>query len=199
MRCFFSNSDRSGVHDGVDFGIDDSTVTGVVHPFPLNEKGESFDEDVAKVDFSLSNSIGVGYIPDSSLGIGVNSSHTSGLELHFVEECFPVLASGNVGELGHASASQTSSEVGRAGEHETEMVVVHEVRSVLLHDLFDFIAGADESSGNLSKVLTVGGAVRSSSLHGDNSKMIFFSNPDEKGLTVVVENTSGVGPVSSHA
>jgi hypothetical protein len=66
MRCFLSNSLRSSVHDGSDFGLGDGVVSGVHHPFPLNEEGESFNEDIAEVYLSFSNSVGVGDIPDSS-------------------------------------------------------------------------------------------------------------------------------------
>jgi len=36
-------------------------------------------------------------------------------------------------------------------------------------------------------------------LHGDNTELIFFVNPDEESLFFVVENTSAVGPVSIEA
>lgn len=91
MRCFLSNSLRSSVKDGIDFGVSNSVVSGVVHPFPLDEESESFNKDVAEVDLSLTNSVGVGDIPDSSRRCGVDTTDTSSLELHFVEEFLPVL------------------------------------------------------------------------------------------------------------
>lgn len=33
-------------------------------------------------------------------------------------------------------------------------------------------------------------------MHGDDSKLIFFVDPDEESLGLVVEDTSGVGPFS---
>ena len=36
-------------------------------------------------------------------------------------------------------------------------------------------------------------------LHGDNTELIFFVNPDEESLFFVVENTSAVGPVAIKA
>lgn len=92
MRCFLSNNLHSSVHDGSDFGFGNGVVARVHHPFPLDEEGKSFDEDVAEVNLSLTNSIGVGDIPDSSSGCGVDTTDTSSLELHFVEEFLPVFA-----------------------------------------------------------------------------------------------------------
>lgn len=36
-------------------------------------------------------------------------------------------------------------------------------------------------------------------LHGDDSELIFFVNPDKEGLFFVVENTSAVWPVAVEA
>jgi hypothetical protein len=36
-------------------------------------------------------------------------------------------------------------------------------------------------------------------LHGDDSELILFVNPDKEGLFFVVENTSAVGPVTIEA
>lgn len=36
-------------------------------------------------------------------------------------------------------------------------------------------------------------------LHGDNTELIFFVDPDEESLFFVVENTSAVGPVTIEA
>lgn len=63
---FFVNNLHSSVHDGGDFCVCDGVVSRVVHPFPLDEEGKSFNKDVAEINFSLTNSVGVGNIPDTS-------------------------------------------------------------------------------------------------------------------------------------
>ena len=54
--------------------------------------------------------------------------------------------------------------------------------------LFDLTSSDRESFENLLDV----GAL----LHGDNSKLIFFVDPDEECFVVVVVDTSGFRPVS---
>jgi hypothetical protein len=36
-------------------------------------------------------------------------------------------------------------------------------------------------------------------LHGDDSQLVLFVDPDEEGLVVVVEDASAIGPVSVQA
>ena len=57
-----------------------------------------------------------------------------------------------------------------------------------LADSFDFGSSSAESVENLNDT--------GSLLHGDDSKLILFVDPDEEGLGVVVEDTSAGWPVS---
>ena len=50
----------------------------------------------------------------------------------------------------------------------------------------DVLAGAGEAVEDDVEVSTL--------LHRDNAELIFFVNPHEEGLVVVVENTSAFGP-----
>jgi len=54
-------------------------------------------------------------------------------------------------------------------------------------DLLDMSGSLRESSKNSSNV--------SSWLHRDNSQLVFFIDPNEEGLVVVMEDTSSFGPV----
>jgi len=94
-----------------------------------------------------------------------------------------------VGELNHSSGSETGSEVGGAGEDETEMVVVHEVVSVGSEDGLDGLGGVGESDEDGLDVVTL--------LHGDDSHVILLVDPDKEVHGFVVEDTSGVGPVAT--
>ena len=79
--------------------------------------------------------------------------------------------------------SQGGTEVGGAGGDVTEMLVVSELGNSL-----DVGGGTGESLENGTNVSTL--------LHGNDSELIFFVNPHEEGLVVVVENTSVLGPVT---
>ena len=79
------------------------------------------------------------------------------------------------------------------------MTVVHELGTSGLQGLFNLFASHHESSNNFLHVFTCFGGSVTASLHRYDSKMIFFVDPDKKVGVIVVENTSTVGPVSSHA
>ena len=81
----------------------------------------------------------------------------------------------------------------------TFFVVMHEAGAILLQNFFDLVTGGDESSNDFFDALSFWGWSVSITLHTNDSEMIFLTDPHEEGLVVVVENTSGVGPVSSHA
>merc|ERR1711937_873637 len=79
--------------------------------------------------------------------------------------------------------AHTGTEVGWAGGDLTQVSVVLE-----LGDLLNLGGGDGESLEDLTDV----GAL----LHGDDSPMILLVNPDEEGLGVVVEDTTGLWPLT---
>ena len=69
------------------------------------------------------------------------------------------------------------------------MVVEHEVLSVLGEALLNLRRGVgetDEDGGDIG-----------AGLHGDDTHLILFVNPSEEVLGLVVEDTTGVGPVAA--
>jgi len=60
-----------------------------------------------------------------------------------------------------------------------------------LDDCLNVSSSAGESVKNSMNIGTL--------LHGDDSELILFVNPDKEGLFFVVENTSAVGPVTIEA
>ena len=71
------------------------------------------------------------------------------------------------------------------------MVVVHEVVALLLEDLLDALGGGGEAVEDLDDGITL--------LHGDNAHLVLLVNPDEEVLGLVVEDTTGIGPVAATA
>jgi len=107
------------------------------HAFPADEVGHTFDEDVHERSLRLTEAIGVGDIVETALGCGIDTSTTTGLEAQLSAEVLEVLAGREQRDLNHGSSSETSSEVGRAGQNVTKMVVVHEVLAHALKHLSD--------------------------------------------------------------
>merc|ERR1711887_385166 len=91
--------------------------------------------------------------------------------------------------LDHGTSTETSSQVGWAGKDPTKMVVVHEVVTFLLKDLLDTFSGSRESVEDFNNGSTL--------LHRDNSHLIFFIDPDEEVLGFIVEDTTGIWPVTT--
>jgi len=85
--------------------------------------------------------------------------------------------SGKLGELDVDGGTESGTEVGRAGGDVTEMVVVSE-----LADGLDMGGGAGKAVENGTDISTL--------LHGDDTELILFVNPDEESLGVVVEDTT---------
>ena len=87
------------------------------------------------------------------------------------------LLSHQLGQLDVHRGSHGGTEVSWAGRNVTEMVVMGEFANS-----FNMLGGSAES---LEDACDVG-----SWLHGDDSKLVLFVDPDEEGLGIVVENTS---------
>jgi len=91
--------------------------------------------------------------------------------------------SGKLGELDVDGGTEGSTEVGGAGGDVTEMVVVSE-----LADGLDMGGGAGKAIENGTDVSTL--------LHGDDTELILFVNPDEESLGIVMVNTTAFRPVT---
>lgn len=89
-------------------------------------------------------------------------------------------------ELDMDGGTEGSSEVGWAGGDASEVIVAGESGTLL-----NVTDGSAESVEDLVDIGTL--------LHGDDSKLILFVNPDEESLSIVVEDTSARWPVAVEA
>jgi len=88
------------------------------------------------------------------------------------------------------AASDTSTEVGWAGKYKSQMFVPHKFVAVGFDGSLEFVESVAPSGENLFDITVF--------LHGDDSDVVFFVDPDEKVLGAVVPDTSSVWPVSGH-
>jgi len=88
------------------------------------------------------------------------------------------------------AASDTSTEVGWAGQNESEVFVPHEFVAVSFNSSLELVQTVAPSGEYLFDITVF--------LHGDDSDVVFFVDPDEKVLGAVVPDTSSVWPVSGH-
>jgi len=159
--------------------------------FPSDDLGDTFDEDVDELHFGFAKSVGVGDVPGAAGGGRVDSSGSSGLETHLGADGLEVRSSGEEWDFDHASSSETSSEVGWASQDPAEVLGVHEVGAFGLEDFLDLGGTLSESGDDRFDVIAF--------LHGDDSHLVLFIDPDEEVGGFVVEDSSGIGPVSAAA
>ena len=129
-------------------------------------------------------SAAVGDIEDAIAGVGVLATGSTDLDVPLVSnalESGPVLH--EVGEMDVDGGAESGSEVGGARGDVTQVVVVSETSLSL-----DDGGGSGETLEDSANVGTL--------LHGDDTELILFIDPDEEGLGVVVEDTSARWPVT---
>ena len=152
--------------------------------FSLNHSVDTVDHILNEGCFTLTESSLVGDIVSTVIGLGVLSVDSSDLDVIFVGnsvELLLVLA--KFWKFDMDGSSHGGTEVSWARSDVTEMVIVSE-----LGDLLDGLGGSAESIEDLFDTSTF--------LHGDDSKLIFFIDPDEESFLDIVEDTSTRWPVS---
>jgi len=137
-----------------------------------------------EVDLRAAESTEVGDVEDAVVGLGVLAVGTTDLDVVLVGDSLElVLRPAELGELDVDGGAHASAEVGGARGDVTEMLVVGKLS--LLLDL----GGSD---GETLKDLTDVGAL----LHRDDTELVLLVDPNEESLGVVVEDTTGLGPLA---
>ena len=126
----------------------------------------------------------VGDIVGTVIGFGVLSVDSSDLYVIFVSDSVELsFILSELWKLDMDGSSQGGTKVGWARGDVTEMSIVRE--------LSDLLNGGGSSAESIEDF-----ADTSSFLHGDDSELIFFINPNEESLGVIMEDTSTRWPVS---
>jgi hypothetical protein len=99
---------------------------------------------------------------------------------NFLESLF---VSRKLWQLDVHGSSQSSSQVSWARSDVTQVVVMSE-----LGYSFDVVGSVGKSSEDFSDSRSL--------LHGDDSELVLFVDPDEESFGIIVENTSSRWPVS---
>jgi len=146
-----------------------------------------FDTIVHILDeFNLvsSESSQVGDIEDTIVSLGVLSVDTSDLYVIFVSDrLMEIWVLHELWKVDVNGSSKSGTKVSWAGRNVTEMLIVGE---------FGFLLNEASSGGESLEDGTDIGSL----LHGDDSKLIFFVNPDEESLSIIMEDSSTLWPVS---
>ena len=126
----------------------------------------------------------VGDVVGSVGGLGVLSVDTTDLDVVLISDLLEsFLVGGELWKLDVDGSSECGTEVGWAGGDVSEVIGVGE-----LGDLLDGGGGSGETVEDGTDVSTL--------LHGDDSELVLFVDPDEEGLLIVVEDSSAIWPVT---
>jgi len=182
--------DRLLDHGGGDEGVEGLAVGGqLLH---LDEEADAVADELEELDFGISDTIGVGDVVGAVGGGSVDTTGTTLLETEEVQDLVELLlVLGQRRELDVDAGTETSSQVGWAGQDVAEMLVPHVRVAALLHQGLDLGKTLAEASEDTLDITTL--------LHGDNAEMILLVDPDQEGLGVVVPDATTVGPVAGHA
>jgi len=79
------------------------------------------------------------------------------------------------------------------------MVIVHEVLALSTEHFLDLVTCTDEASSHFLDLLSLMGWGSTTSLHGDDAKVVLLANPHKQVLGIVVEDTTAIRPMATHA
>ena len=137
-----------------------------------------------KVDLVAAESAQVGDVEDAIVRLGVLAMSATDLDVVLVCDSLElVLMLGKLGELDVNRGAHSSTAVGWAGSDVAKMLVVGELGLLL-----NLGGGDGESLEDLADV----GAL----LHRDDTKLVLLVDPDEERLGVVVEDATGLRPLT---
>jgi len=137
-----------------------------------------------KVDFGAAESAEVRDIENTVVGLGVLTVSTTDLYVVLIGDGLElILLLGELGKFDMHGGAHTSSAVRWARGDVTQMLVVGESGLLL-----NFGSSSRKSLEDLTDV----GAL----LHGDDTELVLFVDPDKECLGIVVEDSTSLGPLT---
>lgn len=134
------------------------------------------------VEFGETHAPLVGDVIDATFGFCMFTAGTADLQIVFAGNFFELgLVGGELGYFDVDRSTDSGTQVGWAESEETEPVVVGEGQP-----FFDVVYSTDQTPENGAEVTT--------HLHGNDTKMIFFVDPNQEGFVVVVIDTTSRWP-----
>merc|ERR1719295_1450218 len=129
----------------------------------LDEESDTVADELEELDLGVANTIGVGDIVGAVGGGGVDTTGTTLLETEEVQDLVELLlVLGQGRELDVDAGTETSSQVGWAGQDVAEMLVPHVRVAALLHQGLDLGKALAETLEDSLDVATL--------LHGDDAE-----------------------------
>jgi len=159
----------------------------------LPEGVDSVNHDLDQLNLGVSETVLVGDVISVSSLTARFSAGSTGLNSEFLASCLELVNSllGVSGKINVDGSSHASSKIGWAG---VDVSVLLGEGIVLARLGLDGIANSLDSTGKTSEdSLDV-----SSLFHGDDTGLILLIDPHKEGLSVIVEDSTTLGPVTLH-
>jgi len=159
----------------------------------LPEGVDSVNHDLDQLNLGVSETVLVGDVISVSSLTARFSTGSTGLNSEFLASCLELVNSllGVSGKINVDGSSHASSKIGWAG---VDVSVLLREGIVLARLGLDGIANSLDSTGKTSEdSLDV-----SSLFHGDDTGLILLIDPHKEGLSVIVEDSTTLGPVTLH-
>jgi len=172
----------------IDFAV--NAFTSFEFLFHIYQVVDTSNEHIDEFDFRESESVSVRNIKQTTFSGAVNTTGASFLESKFIKNFFESSVSGNLWDFDVDASSDTGTKVGWASQNVSEMFVPHEFVTISFDGSFKLVQTITPSGKDLFDIAIF--------LHGDDSDVVFFVDPDQKVLGAVVPDTSSIWPISGH-
>mmetsp|Transcript_19133 Transcript_19133/g.37798 ORF Transcript_19133/g.37798 Transcript_19133/m.37798 type:complete len:264 (+) Transcript_19133:1170-1961(+) len=181
-RFFLSRSSR--------FGRSIATATSSFHLLLFIDEGSNtINHDVDQFHFALAQTGRVRQIEDTSEAT-VNTSRATDLDTQLASHLLEIGMFAQIGELHHHGSAQTSSQVGRTCQDVPQVLAVSKGKTFGSDNLLHFGAQGGKASEHRFDV--------GAHLHRDDAEVVFFVEPHQSILVVVVVDTTGIRPITVH-
>jgi len=159
----------------------------------LVESVDSVNHDLDQLNLGVSKTMLVGDVISAASLATRFSTGTTGLDSKFLTASLKFVNRflGPAREVNVNRGTHTSSKVG--GARVDESVLLRKSKVLAAFSLDRVSDSLDTTSKTLKDTLDI-----SSLLHGDNSHLIFFIDPEKEGLGIIVEDTTTLRPVTLH-
>jgi hypothetical protein len=146
-----------------------------------------------KLNLGVSQSVLVGDVISVTSLAARFSTGSTGLKMKFLTTGLQFVNGvlGPSGKINVDGSSHTGTKIGGARVNVTILFIKAEVLARFLLDRFS--DSLDTSAEPLEDSLDV-----TSHLHGDDTELILFIDPDKEGLGVIVVDTTALGPITFH-
>mmetsp|Transcript_19134 Transcript_19134/g.37806 ORF Transcript_19134/g.37806 Transcript_19134/m.37806 type:complete len:200 (+) Transcript_19134:89-688(+) len=155
----------------------------------VDESSNTINHDVDQFYLTLTQTSRIRQIENAS-ETTVDTSRSTDLDAQVASHLLEIGMFAQIGELHHHGSAQTSSQVGRTCQDVPQVLAVSKGKTFGSDNLLHFGAQRGKASEHRFDV--------GAHLHRDDAEVVFFVEPHQSILVVVVVDTTGIRPITVH-